>query len=318
MYFDIFNGDADGLCALHQLRLAEPLHAQLITGTKRDIALLERVEAVSGDHLTVLDISLRVNAHALTKLLSQGVAIRWFDHHNPGMIAAHAGFEAHIDTAADVCTSLIVDRHLVGRYRPWAVVAAFGDNLHASARRAAEPLGLDESRLDMLRQLGTCLNYNGYGDSLDDLHFHPAELYLRLRAYSDPFAYVAESSDFASLKSGYRADLAAAEAVAAEEVQSWGAVYMLPDAPWARRVSGVFANQLAQHNPERAHAILTPTRHGLYTISVRAPVSRPTGADSLCMRFEHGGGRQAAAGINDLPAARLDDFIKAFRASFCV
>ena len=39
---DVFNGDADGLCALHQLRLAEPLaDAQLVTGVKRDIALLD-------------------------------------------------------------------------------------------------------------------------------------------------------------------------------------------------------------------------------------------------------------------------------------
>ncbi|HTN65634.1 MAG TPA: acetyltransferase, partial [Burkholderiaceae bacterium] len=33
-HFDVFNGDADGLCALHQLRLAAPLDAVLITGIK--------------------------------------------------------------------------------------------------------------------------------------------------------------------------------------------------------------------------------------------------------------------------------------------
>jgi hypothetical protein len=30
MYFDVFNGDADGLCALHQLSLAEPRAARLV------------------------------------------------------------------------------------------------------------------------------------------------------------------------------------------------------------------------------------------------------------------------------------------------
>ena len=30
--FDIFNGDADGLCALHQLRLERPLDSVLVTG----------------------------------------------------------------------------------------------------------------------------------------------------------------------------------------------------------------------------------------------------------------------------------------------
>ena len=38
--YDIFNGDADGMCALQQLRLREPRDAQLVTGVKRDIALV--------------------------------------------------------------------------------------------------------------------------------------------------------------------------------------------------------------------------------------------------------------------------------------
>jgi hypothetical protein len=53
-FYDVFNGDADGLCALHQLRLAEPRDAVLVTGTKRDIELLARVDAGRGDEITVL------------------------------------------------------------------------------------------------------------------------------------------------------------------------------------------------------------------------------------------------------------------------
>ena len=41
----------------------------LVTGVKRDIALLERVEAQAGDTVTVLDISLARNITALQKLL---------------------------------------------------------------------------------------------------------------------------------------------------------------------------------------------------------------------------------------------------------
>ena len=37
--YDVFNGDADGICALIQLRLAEPADTTLITGVKRDTAL---------------------------------------------------------------------------------------------------------------------------------------------------------------------------------------------------------------------------------------------------------------------------------------
>ena len=53
---DVFNGDADGICALHQLRLHEPRSgARLVTGVKRDIALLDRLDEVSGADITVLD-----------------------------------------------------------------------------------------------------------------------------------------------------------------------------------------------------------------------------------------------------------------------
>ena len=58
VFYDVFNGDADGICALHQLRLADPRASVLVTGAKREIALLERVDAHPGDSITVLDISL--------------------------------------------------------------------------------------------------------------------------------------------------------------------------------------------------------------------------------------------------------------------
>ena len=74
--YDIFNGDADGLCALHQLRLDAPRAAELVTGVKRDIALLERVDAQRGDELTVLDVSMKANAQALARALERGARVR--------------------------------------------------------------------------------------------------------------------------------------------------------------------------------------------------------------------------------------------------
>ena len=72
--FDVFNGDADGLCALHQLRLAEPRDSVLITGVKRDIGLLKKVQASAGDHITALDISLDKNLEALQRPFVAGRA----------------------------------------------------------------------------------------------------------------------------------------------------------------------------------------------------------------------------------------------------
>ena len=68
--FDVFNGDADGLCALAQLRNAQPREAELVTGVKRDINLLERVQAGSGSRVTVLDVSLDKNRQGLERILS--------------------------------------------------------------------------------------------------------------------------------------------------------------------------------------------------------------------------------------------------------
>ena len=126
---DIFNGDADGICSLRQLRLAEPADSQLITGAKRDIALLGRADAHAGDSVTVLDVSMERNRAALLRLLKRGVHVLYFDHHFAGEVPAHANLEAGLDDSPEICTSILVDRYLKGRFRVWAVVGAFGDGL---------------------------------------------------------------------------------------------------------------------------------------------------------------------------------------------
>lgn len=78
---DVFNGDADGICALHQLRLAKPCESSLVTGVKRDINLLRKIEANKGDKITVLDISLDKNREGLENCLNIGADIIYFDHH---------------------------------------------------------------------------------------------------------------------------------------------------------------------------------------------------------------------------------------------
>jgi hypothetical protein len=313
---DVFNGDADGVCALHQLRLAWPARSELVTGVKRDIHLLDRVEAGAGDHITVLDISLDSNRAGLTRLLDSGASVEYFDHHHAGEIPQHANFVAHIDLSADACTSILVDRHLKGQHRLWAITAAFGDNLAKSARALAQTEGLAESQLSKLARLGECLNYNGYGDSLEDLHFHPAELYAAIKPYADPFVFFAESSAFKKLDSGLREDTALAEALKPYHADAHCAAYVMPDAPWARRVSGVFANRLAIESTKRAHAVLTINQYGDYTVSVRSPIAHPQGADTLCLKFATGGGRTGAAGINRLPAPDIEPFLAAFRTQF--
>jgi hypothetical protein len=310
---DVFNGDADGICALHQLRLDEPGESELVTGPKRDISLLRRVMAQAGDRITVLDIALSKNREALDRLLALGARVRYFDHHQPGdSIPSHPCFEPHIDIDANVCTSLLVNQHLQGRRLSWAVVAAFGDKMADAARRAAAPLGLADEQLRQLQSLGECLNYNGYGETLDDLFFDPADLYRQLRPFDDPFAFIAESAAYRTLRAGFDDDMTRARAVGATEERPAGRIFMLPAEKWARRISGVFGNQLATDSPTQAHAVLTGKPGGGYVVSVRAPMTDKNGADQLCSQFETGGGRKGAAGINHLPESELDRFIAVF------
>ena len=176
-YIDVFNGDADGICALHQLRLANPVNSTLVTGVKRNINLLENLQAGKGDQVTVLDISLDKNREGLLRILENGAQVIYFDHHFAGDIPANAQLETHIDTDANMCSSLLVNQYLKGQYLLWAVAAAYGDNLYDAAEQAASPLALSAEQLEQLKLLGTCINYNGYGATLDDLIFTPDNLY---------------------------------------------------------------------------------------------------------------------------------------------
>jgi len=313
MDYDVFNGDADGILSLVQLRLSEPRDAQLVTGRKRDIKLLSRVPAGEGDRVTVLDISMRSNADALTRILDDGASVQYFDHHNAGDIPDHAALDATINTAGEICTAVLVDQHLGGAHRAWAVAAGYGDNFPAMAERLAKGYDLP---LSMLRELGEMVNYNGYGGSEADLHYHPADLYREMAGYSSPMAFLdAKPEVLAKLTDGYFADFDLADQSRVVLSTDTHEARILPDAAGSRRVSGMFGNNLAQDHPERAHAILT-SQEGGYLVSIRAPISKRAGADTLALQFETGGGRAAAAGINHLADCDLDRFLEAFRAAF--
>lgn len=316
LLFDVFNGDADGICALQQLRLKTPARSTLVTGVKRHTRLLASLNPSPGAQLTVLDVAMQENGEDVRRLLLGGCRILYFDHHFPGDIPEHPALEAHIDTSPEVCTSLLVDRVLEGAFRAWAVTAAFGDNLIQAAQSAAAPLGLAPEPLDALRELGELLNYNAYGDTVEDLHFHPADLYRALSPYTDPLDFFHSAPETAMLREGLRADLALALECKPLLDDDCGRVLMLPGAPWARRVQGVFAHRLANGRPGRAHAIGVENPDRTLRLSIRAPLERPRGADALARSFPGGGGRTGAAGINSLPPDALASFIDRFRQAF--
>jgi hypothetical protein len=315
-----FNGDADGLCALQQLRLAGPRPApgreMLVTGVKRDIALLDRVTAAAGDACTVLDVSLDVNRAALGALLAAGVSVRYFDHHFAGDIPAHPGLEAHIDLSPNVCTSLIVDRYLEGRFRRWAIAGAFGDSLAAEADALARTAGLAPADVERLNALGIAINYNAYGETIADLHVPPVELAAEMLPFADPLEFVGRSEACRRLADGMRDDMELANRLTPAREAPGAVVFMLPDAPWARRASGTLANDKAKAHAGSAVAIVSPKTDGGYLVSVRVPKEFSVSAEAFCRRFPTGGGRRTAAGINHLPSEALESFATAFEQQF--
>ncbi|WP_457337256.1 hypothetical protein [Rhizobacter sp. P5_C2] len=309
---DLFNGDADGICSLHQLRMAEPRAGRLVSGVKRDIDLFGQLgDTDPPSDITVLDVSFDRNEAGVRRALQAGGRVRYFDHHSARSLFHHPRLESHIDPSAVVCTSLLVDRTLAGRFHEWAIVGAFGDNLLEVARSLCAQRGLTLNQTASLEQLGQLLNYNAYGEAVEDLHFSPIDLYRVVHNFESPFGFIADADEYRHLAAGRADDQHHLEALAPYWRSIDGDVYLLPGTAWARRLSGTLANRLSCEEPHRSFAVLTPRSDGHFLVSVRCPAQRKS-AQALCCLYPGGGGRHAAAGIDRLPVIELEQFIADF------
>ena len=315
--YDVFNGDADGLCSLQQIRLTYPVeNTNLVTGVKRDIQLLSKISDIRESAVLVLDVSLHSNVEYLERLLRAGNEIHYIDHHFAGDIPDSPQLKHRIDPSPDTCTSLIVNSLLNEKYFKWAICGAFGDNLHDAAIKLADKHSVAATDLDKLRTVGELINYNGYGSQLEDLYFPPDHLFQVMLDYNDPLDFHDNSDATKTLRLGFESDMNLAQSEPEFAHYGPNKIFRLPDSPWARRVSGVFANDQARKNPNGAHALITENKDGSLRISVRAPLNNKRGADELCRSFPTGGGRAAAAGINALPSDQLDSFLKTFDQTY--
>jgi hypothetical protein len=244
----------------------------------------------------------------LNRLLELGCSVEWYDHHVSEEIPEHMNFITNIDTDPLVNTSLIVS--LVQKQKSaWAVAGLYGDNMNKSAEVLAKELELGAENNEALREMGELLNYNAYGETIEDLYFHPAEVLKGMEAFQNPLDYLKKTTVVSSLLSGMKEDLK--QAFSAEE--HYPGVYIFPDEKWARRAIGVFANRKAQAEPDKAHAVLVEKEGGRsFTVSVRSPLDSTRSAEALCKQFPTGGGRIKAAGINFLEKVNLSKFVDSF------
>ena len=277
-----YNGDADGICSMVQWGLVYGIEGQRVTGVKRDIELLERVNPNPNDEIIVMDISLARNHARAVELSTQGFDITWFDHHLAGdPIDAIA---THIDTSSDVCTARIVEKYL-GVESDWAQVALHGDGLSPHSSKPE------------FKELGELLNYNGYGADLSDLHFHPDDLLLLCLQAKTPQNFMGTQA-FMTLKNGFESDLSHAQNVSITD-----GYYLLPNEAWARRVVGVMAHRINERG-DGPHVIAIDKGETLQ-VSIRGS----EGIGELCKMFG-GGGRATAGGIDALPKSEITALMK--------
>jgi len=314
--FDVFNGDTDGIFAWHQLRLTHPREAVIVTGVKRDVGLLSKVDAAEGDLVTVMDVSYAKNRKDVGRLLDSGAIIEYFDHHNHGELIDHPNLIHHLNTEPNISTGIIVNSHVGGKNRLWSIATAFGDNHMDLAINMAKSEGLDDEQILLLKQIGLTVNYNSYGQTIDDLFYSPEEIAEAARACgTDIFLFPEQGDIFSILLENFNADMSSAVCQDPYSISNNGVIYTFPNETWTHRIMGSFSNHLVSTNKDLACAISVLNSDGTYRISVRSSIHKPHGAGDLCGKFG-GGGREKAGGINNLAASELDRFKEEFERTF--
>ncbi len=321
----VFNGDADGLISQHLMALSGITPTLRITGLKREIVLLERISPPRNTNsifaVYVFDISLDANRTGLMRLLeNSGIQVRWFDHHEAGALPDSPRLQARILNTRGTCTAMLVHGELKNSDARWAAMAAFGDNIPEAGDALLRPLKIPASEAALLREAGELLNYNAYGETNEDVLFHPLEVAERLSRFKDPLEFIRESGLFEPLREQLRKDESHAERLSPEAEKGFAKIYEFPAEPWARRIGATFANRAALKNPASAIAALHPLRDGSYQVSIRAPRSRQVAglASDLAREFPTGGGRALAAGINKLPKEEIPAFNRRFFEFYAV
>lgn len=267
---------------------------------------------VSEAAITVLDVSFDKNVDGVKQVLEVCRNLFYCDHHKADELFEHEKLIANIHTEPTVCTGLLLNAYLKDKYPLWAIAAAYGDGLDHVAARHAKRLQINERQQNQLKKLGVLVNYNGYGSSVEDLHFDPAELFASLANYHTPLDIIQDrESPFLQLEQGYIDDMSKVESSENISANDNLIALLLEDAAWARRISGTYGNQLAAQHPEKPVIIASHNVEGTLTISLRAPKNNPYGASTICSQFATGGGREGAAGINSLPNSEINTFIDA-------
>lgn len=307
MDYYIFNGDADGIIAARIFHGDGEGKGRFITGVKRDTSLLKQLVHLSDLSIWVFDISVEKNIDSLKKLLEKNCMIKWFDHHVSADIPNHRKFLPVINTDSNINTTWLVSNHQK-RFTPWTVAGLFGDSMVEKALNIGKAIDLNEKQIGKLKEFGELLNYNAYGEKVEDLYYSPVGILKQSFNYSNIFDFINQTDIYEILSKGRAEDLQ--KALKAEQIAS--GIILFPNTAWAKRVIGDYANALSKKEPDLAHAVLVENKEGDFVVSVRSAINQEKNVAAFCSQFPTGGGRIKAGGINKLSQEDLASFISAF------
>jgi len=314
-YYIFFNGDADGICSALQFLLSTYNVKAAYTGVKRDQNLLRYGVSLKQENILVFDIELEKAKDSLKQVLDNKCSVTWFDHHGNNKekdFCHYLNFHAFINNSKDTNTSLIVNKFLnKPELLKWAIVGLFGDNIDDIALHYVKELNLSHEELCILSSLGKLINYNSYGQKLEDLIIDPLNILNTAKSYIDPIVFYYNTGIIHKLKKHSTEDFHLALSCYKGEN-----IVFLPNASWSFRVYGILGNYLANTYKQNAFAILVEIDDSNFLVSVRAPLCTAVGAGNLCRKFATGGGRERAGGINKLNKDSLEQFIQAFKVNW--
>ncbi len=326
MNYGFFNGDADGIISMYLFNWYSGREMnEYYTGIKRDVELLRHAKDIESSNLFVFDVSMLSNEKYLKPLIDQDNTIRWYDHHKlPDDENIRNSILYKVSTDPKHCTAMMVEEYfssstMIAGLRSWVICAAYGDNLHTTVQELNEDMhpSFTQPTLDIYKEVGETLNYNGYGNQESDLTVHPKEVFLDMCKYDNPKTYHAESEIFKKINTQMKQDASllesSSETVHESEI---GSIIILPEGSASIRYSGIYSNLLSMNNKSKAFAIMTVYDENNYKISIRAPQDNPVGACDLALKFPTGGGREKAAGVNQLPCDQVDAFVEEFVKNF--
>ena len=142
----------------------------------------------------------------------------------------------------------------------------------------AKSESLSDEQVLILKQIGLVVNYNSYGQTIEDLFYSPEEIAEAARACgSDIFKFLEQGDIFSTLLENFNADMSSAVCQEPFSISENGVIYTLPNEAWTHRIMGSFSNHLVSTNKNLACAIAVLNSDGTYRISVRSSINNPHG-----------------------------------------